>query len=175
MKDTFGLRNRDFKVVLKDLRMYSLEIDNDDEDEFRLWADNSTLEVCFVGYGLPYLNYKANFTRKQAALAAIIYNDVQRCLMRKPFKESVRSEYRTASRYRSEWVSMTEYFLLNNPDFQPEKWSNYVVKQWKTSESVDNSRAMLEELMINHGEEIFEILLKDEEFAKMYKDLFENG
>lgn len=128
------LRNRDFRIVTSFLTMYPMHIISGSsypekkinwpcgkKISFKIdyWGDNEVIP---------------RMTRKQAALAVVIYNDVEICLYKKSLKGDIGVKFETKKRSRAEWTEMVQNFLNNHPDFKSKIWYKFLDESWIDNE-----------------------------------------
>lgn len=123
------LRNRDFKIVTSFLTRYEMDtISGSSYPEERIsWPADKKLsfEVDFwSGDDVPKM------TKKQAALAVVIYNDVEIRWYNKSRNRGLGANFETEERYRSEWSDLVKAFLNSHPEFESKNWMNYLVESW---------------------------------------------
>ena len=69
-------------------------------------------------------------TKIQAALAVVIYNDVEIRWYNKSRNRGRGANFETEKRTMYEWSEKVEEFLLSHPDFKVTEWNNYLVESW---------------------------------------------
>lgn len=124
------LRNRDFKVVTSFLTRYEMYIISGSfyhEERISWPADQKiSFEVDYWGQG----DDVPKMTKKQAALAVVIYNDVEIRWYNKSRNRGLGANFETEERSRTEWSEMVKEFLSSHPEFEAKNWYNYLVGSW---------------------------------------------
>lgn len=131
----------DFKVVTNFLTKYHLDIylPYNPRTERIYWPKGEKLYFD-VEYS-PELKHITvpRMSKKQAALAVVIYNDVQIRWYHKSRNRGTGANFTTEERTRHEWEDMVKCFLAEHPDFKAKNWKSYLVPFWP-----DNNEGLYE-------------------------------
>lgn len=126
------LRNRDFKVVTSFLTRYNMYIISGSSypKEKINWPANKKISFEVDYYWSQDDDDVHKMTKKQAALAVVIYNDVEIRWYKKSGNRGMGANFETEKRLRTEWAEMVKNFLNAHPEFEAKNWHNYLVGSW---------------------------------------------
>lgn len=122
----------DYKVVTSFLTRYKLDIylPYRSRAERIYWPKGEKLYFD-VEYS-PELEFLTvpRMSKKQAALAVVIYNDVQIRWYYKSRNRGTGTNFTTEERTRHEWEDMVRCFLSEHQNFKANEWRSYLVPFW---------------------------------------------
>ena len=126
----YYLTLKDFERVTSFLTRYELDVICGLRDGEIAWdkEDKVSFEVTYD----DHIDHRRvpKMTKKQAALAVVIYNDVEIRWYNKSRNRGRGANFETEKRTMDEWSAKVEEFLLSHPDFKVIAWSNYLVESW---------------------------------------------